>query len=209
MFDILTRPACRGQGKFSACTGLVPIRSHCSCDCGRVCRGGWTDPGSSPKSANISASPAPRFVMAGRPRRSKQGSTQKTQRAANNANDAGASRERRYPYLTGRAGPPCCPPGTPPYSRYLRPFASFALTLAFITCQARWRANWAYVILGAENTDSRPPSWPGLTRPSATGNQLRTMLPISNHPMKMTGSSPVMTGLDHCVRHVNSKGGWY
>jgi hypothetical protein len=34
-------------------------------------------------------------------------------------------------------------------------------------------------------------------------------IPISNHPMKMTGSSPVMTGLDHCVRHVNSKGGWY
>ena len=34
-------------------------------------------------------------------------------------------------------------------------------------------------------------------------------IPISNHPMKMTGSSPVMTGSDHCVRYVNSKGGWY
>jgi hypothetical protein len=31
-------------------------------------------------------------------------------------------------------------------------------------------------------------------------------IPISNHPMKMKGSSPVMTGLDHCVRYVNSKG---
>jgi hypothetical protein len=27
--------------------------------------------------------------------------------------------------------------------------------------------------------------------------------------MKMTGSSPVMTGLDHCVQYVNSKGGWH
>jgi hypothetical protein len=27
--------------------------------------------------------------------------------------------------------------------------------------------------------------------------------------MKMTGSSPVMTGLDRCVQYVNSKGGWY
>ena len=34
-------------------------------------------------------------------------------------------------------------------------------------------------------------------------------IPISNHPMRMTGSSPVMTGLDHCVRYVNSKGGCY
>jgi hypothetical protein len=25
--------------------------------------------------------------------------------------------------------------------------------------------------------------------------------------MKMTGSSPVMTGLDRCVQYVNSKGG--
>jgi hypothetical protein len=33
-------------------------------------------------------------------------------------------------------------------------------------------------------------------------------IPISNHPVKMTGSSPVMTGSDRCVRHINSKGGW-
>ena len=30
-------------------------------------------------------------------------------------------------------------------------------------------------------------------------------IPVSNHPMEMTGSSPVMTGLDRCVRYVNSK----
>jgi hypothetical protein len=30
---------------------------------------------------------------------------------------------------------------------------------------------------------------------------------VSNHPIKMTGSSPVMTRLDRCVRYVNSKGG--
>ncbi len=34
-------------------------------------------------------------------------------------------------------------------------------------------------------------------------------IPVSNHPMKMTGSSPVMTALEHCARYVNSKGGWY
>ena len=34
-------------------------------------------------------------------------------------------------------------------------------------------------------------------------------IPVSNHPMTMTGSSPVMTGLDRCVRYVNSQGGWY
>jgi hypothetical protein len=34
-------------------------------------------------------------------------------------------------------------------------------------------------------------------------------IPVNNHPMKMTGSSPVMTTLDRCVRYVNSKGGWY
>ena len=37
-------------------------------------------------------------------------------------------------------------------------------------------------------------------------------IPISNHPMKMTGltsgQARVMTGLDRCVRYVNSKGGW-
>jgi hypothetical protein len=32
---------------------------------------------------------------------------------------------------------------------------------------------------------------------------------VSNHPMQMTGSSPVMTGLDRCARYVNSKGAWY
>jgi hypothetical protein len=32
-------------------------------------------------------------------------------------------------------------------------------------------------------------------------------IPVSNHSMKMTGSSPVMTGLDRCVQYVNSKGG--
>jgi hypothetical protein len=31
-------------------------------------------------------------------------------------------------------------------------------------------------------------------------------VPVSYHPMEMTGSSPVMTGWDRCVRHVNSKG---
>ena len=34
-------------------------------------------------------------------------------------------------------------------------------------------------------------------------------IPVSNHPMTMTGSSPVMTGSDRCVRYVNSQGGWY
>jgi hypothetical protein len=33
-------------------------------------------------------------------------------------------------------------------------------------------------------------------------------IPVSNHPIEMTGSSPVMTGLDRCVWYVNSKGGW-
>jgi hypothetical protein len=27
--------------------------------------------------------------------------------------------------------------------------------------------------------------------------------------MEMTGSSPVMTGLDRCMQYVTSKGGWY
>jgi hypothetical protein len=30
-------------------------------------------------------------------------------------------------------------------------------------------------------------------------------IPVSNHPMTMTGSNPVMTGLHRCVRYVNSK----
>ena len=34
-------------------------------------------------------------------------------------------------------------------------------------------------------------------------------IPVSNHPMQMTGSSPVMTGVDRCALHVNGKGGWY
>ena len=34
-------------------------------------------------------------------------------------------------------------------------------------------------------------------------------IPVSNHPMEMTGSSPVMTGLDRCVQHANGKGGWH
>jgi hypothetical protein len=67
---------------------------------------------------------------------SEEGSTQKTQRATNNANDAGMNRERLDPCPTGRAGPPCYQPGAPPYSRYLWPFASFALTLASVAC---WR----------------------------------------------------------------------
>jgi hypothetical protein len=33
----------------------------------------------------------------------------------------------------------------PAHSRYLRPFAFFALSLSSIACQARWRGNWAYV----------------------------------------------------------------
>jgi hypothetical protein len=32
-------------------------------------------------------------------------------------------------------------------------------------------------------------------------------IPVSNHPMKMTGSSSVMTTWDRCVQYVNSKGG--
>ena len=34
-------------------------------------------------------------------------------------------------------------------------------------------------------------------------------IPVSNHPMKMIGSGPVMTGLDRCVRYVNSRGAGY
>jgi hypothetical protein len=44
----------------------------------------------------------------------------------------------------------------------------------------------------------------GYTQPIAND-----AIPINNHPMKMTVSSPVMTGSDHCVRYVNSKGHWY
>ena len=32
-------------------------------------------------------------------------------------------------------------------------------------------------------------------------------IPVSNHPLEMTGSSHVMTALDRCVRYVNSDGG--
>jgi hypothetical protein len=32
-------------------------------------------------------------------------------------------------------------------------------------------------------------------------------IPVSNHPMTMTGSSPAMTGLDRCERYVNSQDG--
>ncbi len=47
---------------------------------------------------------------------------------------------------------------------------------------------------------------PGIGYPQPIANDA---MPVSNHPMKMTGSSPVMTGLDHCVRYVNSKRGWH
>jgi hypothetical protein len=30
---------------------------------------------------------------------------------------------------------------------------------------------------------------------------------VSNHPMKMTGPSPVMTTSDRCMLYVNGKGG--
>jgi hypothetical protein len=33
-------------------------------------------------------------------------------------------------------------------------------------------------------------------------------IPVSNHPMEMTGSSPLMTRPDRCVQYVNSKGRW-
>jgi hypothetical protein len=63
---------------------------------------------------------------------------------------------------------------------------------------------------GGENTNSRPHVMAGLDPaigyPQPIANDA---IPVSNHPMKMTGSSPVMTGLDHCVPYVNSKGGWY
>ena len=29
-------------------------------------------------------------------------------------------------------------------------------------------------------------------------------IPVSNHPMEMSGSSPTMTWLDRCVRYVNN-----
>jgi hypothetical protein len=44
----------------------------------------------------------------------------------------------------------------------------------------------------------------GYPQPIANG-----AIPISNQPMTMTGSGPVMTWLDRCVGYVNSKGGWY
>ena len=31
-------------------------------------------------------------------------------------------------------------------------------------------------------------------------------IPVSTIPIETTGSSPIMTGLDRCVRYVNSKG---
>jgi hypothetical protein len=43
----------------------------------------------------------------------------------------------------------------------------------------------------------------GYPQPIANG-----AIPISNQPMTMTGSGPVMTWLDRCVGYVNSKGGW-
>jgi hypothetical protein len=44
----------------------------------------------------------------------------------------------------------------------------------------------------------------GYPQPIANG-----AIPISNQPMTMTGSGPVMTWLDRCVGYVNSKSGWY
>ena len=47
---------------------------------------------------------------------------------------------------------------------------------------------------------------PAIGYPSQIANDV---IPFSNHPMEMTGSSPIMTGLDRCAPHVNSKGGEY
>jgi hypothetical protein len=46
---------------------------------------------------------------------------------------------------------------------------------------------------------------PAIGYPSQIANDA---IQISNHPMKMTGSSPVMTGLDRCLQYDNGKGGW-
>jgi hypothetical protein len=34
-------------------------------------------------------------------------------------------------------------------------------------------------------------------------------IPVSNQPMEMAVSSPVLTWFERCARYVNSKGGWY
>jgi hypothetical protein len=34
-------------------------------------------------------------------------------------------------------------------------------------------------------------------------------IPVSNHPMEMTGSSQVMTGWDRWVQHANGTGCWH
>ena len=46
---------------------------------------------------------------------------------------------------------------------------------------------------------------PAIGRPHQIANDA---IHVSNHPMKMTGSSPVTTGLNRCMRYVNSKGAW-
>jgi hypothetical protein len=41
-----------------------------------------------------------------------------------------------------------------------------------------------------------------ISYPSQNSNDA---IPVSDHPMEMAGSSPVMTGLDRCAGYVNSK----
>ncbi len=45
---------------------------------------------------------------------------------------------------------------------------------------------------------------PAIGYPSQIANDA---IPVSNHPMEMSGSSPVMTGPYRCALYVNSKGG--
>ena len=47
---------------------------------------------------------------------------------------------------------------------------------------------------------------PAISHPNQIANDA---IPVSNHPMTMTGSSPAMTTFDRCVRYVNSKGARY
>jgi hypothetical protein len=68
----------------------------------------------------------------------------------------------------------------------------------------------ACLIPDAENTDSRPHVMDGLDPAIGYLSQIANdAIPVGNHPMEMTRSSPVMTRLDRCVQYVNSKGGCY
>jgi hypothetical protein len=69
------------------------------------------------------------------------------------------------------------------------------------TARAR---QYVSIILGAQIPTLDPVMAgldPAIGHPHQFANDV---IAISNHPMEMAGSSPAMTGLDHCVWYVNS-----